>query len=134
MLNNNLVSSFYYSIAIVKPSGEVFNRYCLCFNVTLLIATKKLPLYETKCDGCPVCRYHITNQCIMCQANQTQEECADALGTCCSQAFHFHCISRWSQDRGQVCPWTTAISGSWDTDCALKLLLVVTSSDLFLVQ
>ncbi|CAH6722439.1 RING-box protein Hrt1p [[Candida] jaroonii] len=55
-------------------------------------------------DVCAICRNHLMEPCIDCQANVggNNEECLAAWGQC-NHAFHMHCINRWLKTR-QVCP------------------------------
>ncbi|KAF8978248.1 putative ring-box protein 1 [Cyathus striatus] len=68
-------------------------------------------------DNCAICRNHIMDLCIDCQANQvsaTSEECNAAWASAMYDVelsysrIPFHCISRWLKTRN-VCLWITRV-------------------------
>ncbi|KAK1932787.1 hypothetical protein X943_000801 [Babesia divergens] len=64
--------------------------------------------WDIAVDNCAICRNHIMDPCIECQANGNEstpnndDQCTIAWGAC-SHAFHLHCISKWLKTR-HVCP------------------------------
>ena len=65
--------------------------------------------WELEQEECPICRTHLMEPCIDCQANQNSaqvKECGIAWGRC-NHAFHHHCIGRWLKQKS-VCPLCNA--------------------------
>ncbi|XP_068142394.1 RING-box protein 1B [Drosophila tropicalis] len=60
--------------------------------------------WDVAVENCAICRNHIMDLCIECQAdaNGNKEDCTVAWGEC-NHAFHYHCIARWLKTRN-VCP------------------------------
>nr|CCC93394.1 conserved hypothetical protein [Trypanosoma congolense IL3000] len=60
--------------------------------------------WDVQVETCAICRNHVMDLCIECQANPngSPTDCNVAWGAC-NHAFHNHCISRWLKTRN-VCP------------------------------
>ncbi|KAI5709692.1 RING-box protein pip1-like [Diaphorina citri] len=63
--------------------------------------------WDMDMETCAICRNHLMDECILCQARDAQDEpppngCTVAWGTC-NHAFHLHCIATWLNTR-EVCP------------------------------
>jgi len=61
--------------------------------------------WDLRVDNCAICRNHIMDLCLECQAdpqNARASECVVTWGIC-NHAFHSHCINKWLETRN-VCP------------------------------
>ncbi|KAA6385650.1 MAG: putative E3 ubiquitin-protein ligase RBX1 [Streblomastix strix] len=59
--------------------------------------------WDLQVDTCAICRNHLMEVCIECQASGSPlDDCKIAWGGC-NHAFHHHCVSRWLKTR-QACP------------------------------
>ena len=64
-----------------------------------------LLLLDIHIDTCAICKNQVQDPCIQCQSLQDsgkEPECNIAWGVC-NHTFHYHCISKWLQNR-PVCP------------------------------
>ena len=69
--------------------------------------------WDIQVDTCAICRNHIMDLCIECQATSdagSQEGCPVAFGVC-NHAYHQHCISNWLKKQ-VTCP--ICVNRDWE--------------------
>lgn len=61
--------------------------------------------WDIAIENCAICRNHIMDTCIDCQAAEGSARPADCTVSwgVCNHTFHSHCITRWLKSRA-VCP------------------------------
>jgi len=58
--------------------------------------------WDVDCDTCAICRVHVMDACLKCQADNKQDECVVVWGEC-NHSFHNCCMSLWVQQNNR-CP------------------------------
>ena len=58
--------------------------------------------WDVECDTCAICRVHVMDACLKCQADNKQDECVVVWGEC-NHSFHNCCMSLWVQQNNR-CP------------------------------
>lgn len=58
--------------------------------------------WDVDCDTCAICRVHVMDACLKCQADNRQDDCVVVWGEC-NHSFHNCCMSLWVQQNNR-CP------------------------------
>ena len=58
--------------------------------------------WDVDCDTCAICRVHVMDACLRCQADNKQDDCVGVWGEC-NHSFHNCCMSLWVQQNNR-CP------------------------------
>jgi RING-box protein 2 len=58
--------------------------------------------WDVECDTCAICRVHVMDACLRCQADNKQDDCVVVWGEC-NHSFHNCCMSLWVQQNNR-CP------------------------------
>lgn len=58
--------------------------------------------WDVDCDTCAICRVHVMDACLKCQAENRQDDCVVVWGEC-NHSFHNCCMSQWVQQNNR-CP------------------------------
>ncbi|CAI4226322.1 unnamed protein product [Auanema sp. JU1783] len=57
--------------------------------------------WDVECDTCAICRVHLMEECLKCQA-ESASECVVVWGEC-NHSFHNCCMSQWVRQNNR-CP------------------------------
>uniref|UniRef100_A0A0K0CWL5 RING-type domain-containing protein n=1 Tax=Angiostrongylus cantonensis TaxID=6313 RepID=A0A0K0CWL5_ANGCA len=58
--------------------------------------------WDVDCDTCAICRVHLMEECLRCQAEASTADCVVVWGEC-NHAFHNCCMSQWVRQNNR-CP------------------------------